>query len=432
MEYNELDQLFRNGLEKEMSFDNQDSQWKLVKARLAEKGNKRFFIWIPLLVLASAIAYGTGSFLSNVLNTDRNISVSESQLEPAKEPIRAVGKDKIHENKSLSNASEVSDATIPVKAISAQEKTSDFVKSVQNDVSAPIISGPAVSDLVSDIQNNIPKTGLVVHSNKGRKMYVQESSVNDSLADYDKIEVQVKSEQIGNSLLDQMAKIDLEIAKLNYQSKLVENFEFITTSPKRRKSFGVAAELGVNSEFISDNALVNRNSINPYLGIELSYGRRMALSFLYSQRNINRIFGENLGDYAIPIISNPFESELPDSTNLGYNNASLDALVVYDLWKSRYFDLGLSGGIQFNRNSEIQVDYTYIGVYQQEFVEETISTQAWHLSDFSVGIQAKLPINHNFSLVGNYQYYVSLNSSHFRWRNRQIWRIGINYKFYDR
>ena len=416
MESKDLDQLFRDGLEQEFQFHNQEEQWAEIATELRPEGEKRFWWWYILMgVLVVGLGFGGWIFgQKETLSTASNVveATTPENLEVIVEETASESELNLDLKKIAPTSSK------PINQIQHRREEVAPVDHMERPVQNTIVSEPPII-ANNDILVALPLTKVeAVHSE------------NDFTYDYrsDISTAATSKRQLSRSSLDALSALPVIVHPIPISLPELPAEPTIMPSTKENGRL-LSVSSGLQWQSTLDTAIEESSKAVPYIGISVQLHPRWQGRLRYAKTSVQRNTQQTPATYNIPLVEVPVDFTTPNRTELRYEQQQLEAGLSYRLLSFSKLRSHLLAGAQFAKNSNINTIYAYQNVYQSPVVEASLDNQSWHLSAIFTGVNIEIPIISRLSTTATYQYYWHTHSENFRWQNNQQLYFGLNYQF---
>lgn len=411
MENKELDQLFKTRLEATAVYSRPEEQWEVVAARLAAPRRRRAWWWLggsSLLLLLSLFLLKATIMNSTPVLSAWKIPLASTVNLP-KGPLATMATAaSVVENKR----SEIARATTDLlPAVTARKETTTLILPVEN-TAAPK-EETAVSSFMAAPLSETERRDFTYH-------YPQSNSSGSRAAELGG-EVRKLAPSPWSAIKSNAPLISPPLPSV-----------VITEEPLTQvaSAKSIRIEAGINRAFIPNERVTHTPlSQQWYTGLAVKLAPRWQAGVQYSQGAISRSIIGDPEAYNIAVIDPPEENAIPTTTEIQYQQQSLDVTLAYQLWAVRQWRFSLLGTTQWSNNKDIRAVYDYNGIYLPTTVNGELPDTEIRLSALSAGFEVSFPITNHILLTGRYQQYYSSGKNTFQWPLRHQLQIGAAYQF---
>lgn len=423
----DIDKLFKEGLEQEMTFSGQERQWEAVAEKLKADTNDRggVWLWISLGVLLLMLIEIAGQFPEKVAPPTVTEMVAEQPAKRNNKPknnhkqLTAVPSTDDAEGRKPANTFTANSTTVVAPRAVQPIATPAGISQQKENPSLLLAngSGPLRLDLSAASGSVQSKDKMVAGNDFTYHYYLQKKRQNaDQLL------------PLHRSASDQVPLLLTELALLSSNND-APSVELPGVREGRSSVNWLSLHAGLRKDWIRDTQLVNKSEAVVYLGANLKLSKRWGLSLTYSKEAVERAIKSSPAAYQVPVLSPPTEPAELRMTRLEYQLQQLDVGLDFRFASIAKINFKGLGGVRLSRTSDIEASYIYNNVYEQLVVEEVLDPQGIHLSDLFAGLQLDYPLNNRLSIQSRYQIHIPLSSKMFRWTNQHRLHLGLGYHF---
>ena len=403
MESNQLDQLFRDGIDHEFEFSGQERQWKVVAAQLHPPSRRRALWWWAfgiLLVLSSTFWQ-----LGHPSTPDTSASTAPQSIQ------------------STSEALEISTAT---KATTRSDKPSNtLIVPAIIDNSSTLKQQQALEPEQSFVAFDVSIDRELQQGASSNEFQQKSTAYTYRASSQDTLHLDIGSA----AALREVAPIE-PLDKLEFALLAQAEVPLGTIQPnKSNKGQRFTLMAGWQQSFTRDAAVQEQARTHRYVGFAAKIYGRWEGTLRYSQETFQRTTQETPATYNIPLVDVPVGFSRPDNTELRYERQALEVGVRHRLPFFRSPRVYLQSGVLLARNKQVVATYAYQNIYQNPIIEAELVNQPWHGAAIFGGATVEVPLLLSLSATAGYQFYRELNPQYLQWRASQQWQLGLSYHF---
>ncbi|MEL6835304.1 MAG: hypothetical protein AAFP77_20055 [Bacteroidota bacterium] len=406
---NDLDQLFRDGIDRDFEFSGQSQQWQSISAQLHPKSRKRLFWWWPIggvMILVGGLWTLNNSIqleafpvsdLTAEINSIVKEPVDHQAIEsPGIKPAASVEKPTnwVSDKKLRSTSS----TATPVEPLAGQE----------NHFAINSIVDKSVSDQ-EQLSSFEPKHTTYTYNSPSREVQKLEIGSVAALCELSIVAPLDKNEA------DLLSTDEVALPQVQYSG-----------NPNRQK---FTIMVGWQNSYLKDIAVQEETTKDLYIGIAAKLYRRWEGTLRYSQGSYQRATEQTPATYNIPLMDVPVGFTTPNNTELRYERQVLEVGLRHRLPFFQSPRVHLQSGLLLARNRQLSATYAYQNIYQNFTVESRLEDQPWHGAAIFGGATVEVPLISGISATAGYQFYRELNQQYLQWRSSQQWQFGLSYQF---
>ncbi|MEL6971255.1 MAG: hypothetical protein AAFO02_13895 [Bacteroidota bacterium] len=405
----DLDQLFRDGIDRDFEFSGQEQQWQTVAAELHPQSRKRLFWWWP--IGGVMVLIGGLWTLNNAIQLEAFpvSAVTAKTSSIIKEPV---------DHKAIEFSG--------VKWAAPVGKPSNWVRN--KELRSTNSTATSIKPLAG--QENHLVINSIVDKSEGNQAQLSSSEPEHTTYTYNSPGRNAEQLEIGSVAalrdLSIIAPLDKNGADLLPTDEVVLPQVQYSGNPNQRK---FTIMVGWQNTFVRDPAVQEKTTTDLYVGIAAKLYRSWEGTIRYSQGSFQRTTEQTPATYNIPLMDIPVGFTTPNKTELRYERQVLEVGLRHRLPFLKWPRVHLQSGLLLARNRQLSATYAYQNIYQNFTVESTPDNQPWHGAAIFGGATVEVPLIKGISATTGYQFYRELNQQYLQWRSSQQWQLGLSYQF---
>jgi len=465
---NQLDQLFKKGLEQEQVFSNSNEQWNIINKKLKPFDKMPFYTAFLLLVMGGLVLW------YSVNQRDQSIHINDNKTayiykpitdESFTAPVPTAAKEKNLVNKSKQKKeishkrlnpkepalkssvqkavlSENFDSThsSKTKAQNIETQLTPIVQNHHNKLVAPKVEQDnyVPKTMIADLDdanyniNTISYDDFPIAEKKNIKSLKDDFPKTDPSNKFNKIKPKVVNSTYKNFPIEKLNAIRTYLTTNSIVQLLqMEHQNSVLLDAKPNKKWKVLAGLSfdnllnpLSTANVKDSSSVIRN-----FGLQYGITNKFTVALHYKFNTVAKKIKLAENKYNLPDLPSMSGSEnLRQNVALVYERNLFNLLMGYRVFTKEHLSIEPFIGLQATYLPTHNIKYGVENIYGEQDLSVIVNQKFYGISDILGGVDVSLNITQSLSIVARYEYIMPLNNS-YNWNSPHLISAFATLKF---